>query len=81
MTNRSFMQKMDNDHFESVMYHVVNMDFDLADRIEDPTAAVMAWLYAEYDPEDRLWGLVAEDNDPSFWEDDGTTLLPKDPEE
>ena len=76
MTNRSYMQTLNNDYFESTMYHVVNMNFDLADRIVDPTAAVMAWLYAEYDPNDRLWQEVRDDNDPSLWEDD-EPVVPK----
>lgn len=76
MKNRSYMQTLDNDHFESVMYHVVNMDFTLADQIEDPTMAVLAWLYAEYDPKDRLWDAVREDDD--FEKDYGGLPVPED---
>lgn len=68
MTNREYMQTLDNDHFESTMWHLVNMDFNIADTIEDPTRAVMAWLSAKYDPEDRLWGIVNNENDDAYYE-------------
>lgn len=69
MTNREYMQTLNDDYFESTMYYVVNMDFTIADSIEDPTLAVMTWLAAEYDPNDRLWIEVNDDNDPTLWED------------
>lgn len=69
MTNREYMQTLDDDHFESTMYHLVNMNFTIADSIEDPTMAVMTWLAAEYDPNDRLWIEVNTENDPTLWED------------
>lgn len=69
MTNREYMQTLNKDYFESTMYHVVNMNFTIADSIEDPTRAVMTWLAAECDPNDRLWVIVNDDNDPTFWED------------
>lgn len=68
MTNREYMQTLDNEHFESTMWHLVNMDFNIADTIEDPTRAVMAWLSATYDPEDRLWGIVNNENDDAYYE-------------
>lgn len=68
MTNREYMQTLDNEHFESTMWHLVNMDFNIADTIEDPTRAVMAWLSAKYDPEDRLWGIVNNENDDAYYE-------------
>ena len=69
MTNREYMQTLNDDYFESTMYRVVNMDFTIADSIEDPTIAVMTWLAAEYDPNDRLWIKVNSDNDSTLWED------------
>jgi hypothetical protein len=69
MTNREYMQTLNDDYFESTMYHIVNMHFTIADSIEDPTRAVMTWLVAEYDPNDRLWIEVNSDNDPTLWED------------
>lgn len=69
MTNREYMQTLDDDHFESTMYHLVNMHFTIANSIEDPTRAVMTWLAAEYDPNDHLWVEVNTENDPTLWED------------
>ena len=69
MTNREYMQTLDDDYFESTMYHLVSMNFNIAYSIEDPTRAVMTWLAAEYDPNDRLWIEVNTENDPTLWED------------
>jgi hypothetical protein len=63
------MQTLNDDYFESTMYHIVNMHFTIADSIEDPTRAVMTWLTAEYDPNDRLWGIVNAENNESLKED------------
>lgn len=61
MTNRAYMQTLDDERFESVMYYLFNGDFDLADSIYDPTNAVLAWLSATYYPEDRIWACVEYD--------------------
>lgn len=68
MTNREFMQTLSDPYFESAMWHIVNMDFDIADTIEDPTWATMAWLTAEYDPKDKIWAIINDENDDSYLE-------------
>ena len=69
MTNREFMQTLDDDHFESTMHYLTTCDFDLADKMFDPVTAVLAWLKAPYDENDKIWKLVEIDNDPTLWDE------------
>ena len=69
MKNREYMMTLDDEHLESVIYRLVNQDFDLADTIFDPTRSVTQWLSTEYDPNDRIWGIVNNENDDAWWED------------
>lgn len=70
MTNRTYMQTLSDDEFESVIYHLNEGDFDIADSTFDPTIAVLNWLKAAYDPNDKIWGIVAAELDPAGWDED-----------
>lgn len=72
MTNREFMQSLSDDDFEATMYHVEDGNFDIADSIADPTRAVLTWLAAEYDPNDRLWQTISDEAasvSDDYWEE------------
>ena len=71
MKNREYMMTLDDEHLESVIYHLVNQDFNLADNIFDPTQSVTKWLSAEYDPKDKIWGVANNENDDAWWEENG----------
>lgn len=70
MKNREYMMTLDDEHLESVIYRLVNQDFDLADTIYDPTQSVTQWLSTEYDSNDKIWKLVEDENNPELWEDE-----------
>lgn len=69
MKNREYMMTLDDEHLESVIHFLNEQDFDLADIISDPTRSVIQWLSTEYDPNDRIWKLVDDENNPELWED------------
>ena len=68
MKNRDYMMKLDDDHLESLIYHLAEADFDLADEIRDPTRARLEWLSAEFDSNDKIWQIVNDENDDEWWE-------------
>ena len=63
MKNREFLMTLNDEYLESAIYHLGQQHFDLADKIFDPTIALLKWLSAEYDPKDELWQRVNDEND------------------
>lgn len=68
MKNREYMMTLDDEHLESAIYHLAEGDFDLADEVRDPTRARTEWLSEAYDPEDRIWQIVNDENDDEWWD-------------
>ena len=67
MKNREYMMTLDDEHLESVIYHLGHNHFDLAEEIPDPTKALTKWLSAECNPKDSLWQRVNDENDEEWW--------------
>ena len=64
MTNRDYMQTLDNNCFESAMFCLI----ETTDYIPN----VVAWLDEPYNPDDRFWQDVAEDarmGEDEYWEE------------
>lgn len=71
MKNREYMMTLDDEHLESAIWHLGECNFNLADSIKDPTAAVTKWLSTEFDPRDKIWQKIFDENDDEWWEENG----------
>ena len=67
MKNREYMMTLDDEHLESVIWHLAECNFNLAESFIDPTKAVTKWLSEAYDPEDRIWQIFNDENDDEWW--------------